>query len=225
MFYSKVTGQQLAPTKELIMNRYWKVGDLAKLTGLTVRTLRFYDQIGLFSPSGQTGTGHRLYNEADLARLQQIVSLKELGLSLEEIKSVLAGEQISPLDIVTLQMARIKEQIELQRKLLVQLERVSRLMQGKAPLTVEDFTSLLQAMKMGHEKLIVERRMSWEHRLDLLVPIFHDTYRLIDSLKRTKPARSTPKPCYNLPIHSVETLIIIANFLQNPTISTKNSQK
>lgn len=150
------------------MKRYWKVGDLAKLTGLTVRTLRFYDQIGLFSPSGQTESGHRLYNESDMSRLQQILSLKELGLSLEEVKSVLAGEQYEPLEIVTMQIARIKEQIKLQHKLLEQLEHVSKLMQGKAPLTVEDFTSLLQAMKMRHEKLVAERRMNWEHRLDLL---------------------------------------------------------
>lgn len=168
MFYSEVTGIQLAQTKELIMKRYWKVGDLAKLTGLTVRTLRFYDQIGLFSPSGQTESGHRLYNESDMSRLQQILSLKELGLSLEEVKSVLAGEQYEPLEIVTMQIARIKEQIKLQHKLLEQLEHVSKLMQGKAPLTVEDFTSLLQAMKMRHEKLVAERRMNWEHRLDLL---------------------------------------------------------
>lgn len=66
------------------MKRHWKVGELAKLTGLTIRTLRFYDQIGLFSPSAHSDSGHRLYNEADLSRLQQILSLKELGLSLEE---------------------------------------------------------------------------------------------------------------------------------------------
>lgn len=150
------------------MKRFWKVGDLAKLTGLTVRTLRFYDQIGLFSPSGQTASGHRLYDESDLQRLQQIVSLKELGLSLEEIKSVLAGELYTPLEIVTLQMDRIKEQIKVQRELLEQLEHVSKLMKGKAPLSVEDFTSLLHTMKLGHEKLVVERRKSWEHRLDLL---------------------------------------------------------
>ncbi|MHA6531658.1 MerR family transcriptional regulator [Paenibacillus sp. BAC0078] len=150
------------------MERHWKVGDLAKLTGLTVRTLRFYDQIGLFSPSGQTDSGHRLYNESDLSRLQQIVSLKEMGLSLDEVKSVLAGEQISPLEIVGLQIDRIKEQIKLQQKLLEQLQHVSKLMQWKAPLTVEDFTRLLQAMKKSHEKLVIERRMSWEHRLDLL---------------------------------------------------------
>ena len=73
------------------MKKIWKVGELAKITGLTVRTLRFYDQIGLFSPSEHSDAGHRLYNEADLSRLQQILSLKELGLTLEEIRSIVTG--------------------------------------------------------------------------------------------------------------------------------------
>jgi len=150
------------------MKQYWKVGDLSKITGLTVRTLRFYNQIGLFSPSSQTKSGHRLYDESDLSRLQQILSLKELGLSLDEIKSVLADEWISPLEIVNLQMTRIKEQIKLQQNLLEQLQHVSKRMQGKAPLAIEDFTQLLQAMKISHEKLVIERRTSWEYRLDVL---------------------------------------------------------
>ncbi|MCP3775986.1 MerR family transcriptional regulator [Paenibacillus sp. MZ04-78.2] len=152
----------------MMMKTYWKIGDLAHLTGLTVRTLRFYDQIGLFYPSEHTESGHRLYNESDLSRLHQILSLKELGLSLEEIKSVLTGGQISPLEIVNLQINRIKEQIKLQQKLLEQLEHVSKLMQGKAQVTVEDFTSLLQAMKMSFEKLVIERQTIWERNLDLL---------------------------------------------------------
>lgn len=150
------------------MKRHWKVGDLAKLTGLTVRTLRFYDQIGLFSPSGQTESGHRLYNELDLSRLHQILSLKELGLSLEEIKSALNGGQISPLEIVELQIDQIKEQIKQQQKLLEQLRYISKLMQGKAEITVEDFTSLLQAMKIRFEKPVIERQTSWERHLDRL---------------------------------------------------------
>ncbi|WP_413789329.1 MerR family transcriptional regulator [Paenibacillus tyrfis] len=100
------------------MKRLWKVGELAKLTGLTIRTLRFYDQIGLFSPSAHSDSGHRLYNEADLSRLQQILSLKELGLSLEEIKSVVTGGHFSPLEIVSLQITRLKETIRMQQKLL-----------------------------------------------------------------------------------------------------------
>ncbi|RTE10634.1 MerR family transcriptional regulator [Paenibacillus whitsoniae] len=150
------------------MERYWKVGDLSRMTGLTVRTLRFYDQIGLFSPSAQTDTGHRLYNERDLSRLTQIMSLKELGISLEEIKSIVGGKQISPLEIVNLQMTRIKEQIQVQQKLLEQLQHVSKLMQGKAPLEVEDFTQLLLAMKTVHEKPVIQQRTSWEYRLDVL---------------------------------------------------------
>ena len=150
------------------MKRHWKVGDLAKLTGLTVRTLRFYDEIGLLSPSDQTESGHRLYSEVNLSRLHQILSLKELGLSLEEVKSALSGGQLSPLEIVNLQMDQIKEQIKQQQKLLEQLRHVSKLMQGKAELTVEDFTNLLQAMKMGFEKPVIERQTSWERHLDLL---------------------------------------------------------
>lgn len=150
------------------MKRHWKVGDLAKLTGLTVRTLRYYDQIGLFSPSAQTDSGHRLYSEPDLSRLHQILSLKELGLSLDEIKSVVIGGQVSPLEIVHLQIGRIQEQMKRQQKLLEQLGRVVELMQGKTPITVEAFTDLLQAMRTGYEKPVLERRMSWERHLDLL---------------------------------------------------------
>ena len=150
------------------MKPYWKVGDIAKLTGLTVRTLRFYDQIGLFSPSSQTETGHRLYDESDLSRLQQLLSLKELGLSLDEIKDVLSAEQISPLEIVHLQTAKLKEQIKRQNKLLDQLHYVSKQMQDKTPVTVEDFTRLLHAMKKNHEKLVIARQQSWERHMDVL---------------------------------------------------------
>lgn len=150
------------------MKQLWKVGDLAKLTGLTLRTLRFYDQIGLFSPSAHSDSGHRLYNQADLSRLQQILSLKELGLSLEEIKSVVTGGHFSPLQIVSLQIARLKETTQMQQKLLAGLESVSELMLLKQPVTVEDFTKLLEMMKKSQEKVILERWMNWEHRLDQL---------------------------------------------------------
>lgn len=159
---------ELATTKGLSMNNLWKVGDLAKLTGLTVRTLRFYDQIGLFSPSGQTDSGHRLYDESDLSRLHQILTLKELGLSLEEIKETLSAKQISPLEMVTLQKQRIKEQIKQHQKLLEQLEHTSKALIGKRTLTVDDFTSLLQAMKMEFEKPVMERKQSWVQHLDKL---------------------------------------------------------
>ncbi|MGH3697251.1 MAG: MerR family transcriptional regulator [Pseudonocardiaceae bacterium] len=70
----------------------WKVGQLARLTGLTVRTLHHYDQLGLLRPSARTPTGHRLYDEPDVRRLYRIVALRELGLPLEAIGELLTGE-------------------------------------------------------------------------------------------------------------------------------------
>ncbi|MFD1952987.1 MerR family transcriptional regulator [Paenibacillus thailandensis] len=150
------------------MQQQWKVGDLAKLTGLTVRTLRFYDQIGLFSPSGHSGSGHRLYNEADIRRLQQILSLKDLGLSLEEIQALLEGQTYTPAEIVSIQIERVRKTIKTQRKLLAALERVAERMTDQEPLSTDAFISLLESMRLAHEKYIIERRMNWENRFDLL---------------------------------------------------------
>ena len=67
------------------------VGALAARTGLTVRTLHHYDAIGLLTPSGRTEAGYRLYTDRDIVRLEQIVLLRGIGLSLTEIGEVLAG--------------------------------------------------------------------------------------------------------------------------------------
>ena len=67
----------------------WRVGQLAELTGVTVRTLRHYDQTGLLHPSGQTSGGHRLYDHANVVRLYRILALRRLRFSLAEIRSLL----------------------------------------------------------------------------------------------------------------------------------------
>jgi DNA-binding transcriptional MerR regulator len=65
------------------------VGDVSHLAGVTVRTLRHYDEIGLLRPSGRTEAGYRLYAQEDLARLQEIIVWRQLGFSLAEIQQLL----------------------------------------------------------------------------------------------------------------------------------------
>lgn len=65
------------------------VGDVARLTGLSVRTLHHYDEIGLLVPAERTGAGYRLYGEAELIRLHDILVLREAGLPLDEIARLL----------------------------------------------------------------------------------------------------------------------------------------
>lgn len=64
------------------------IREVTKQTGVTVRTLRYYDQIGLLPPAGKTEGGHRLYGELELQKLQEIQFLKTLGFSLQEIKDM-----------------------------------------------------------------------------------------------------------------------------------------
>ncbi len=65
---------------------YMTVGEVAKKIGVTVRTLQYYDKEGLLSPSAESEGGRRLYTEKDLVMLHQIISLKSLGFSLDDIK-------------------------------------------------------------------------------------------------------------------------------------------
>ena len=69
-------------------DRRMHIGEVADLTGLSLRTLRFYDDSGVVSPSGRTSGGHRLYTGADVQRLLIIKRMKPLGFSLEEIAGV-----------------------------------------------------------------------------------------------------------------------------------------
>ncbi|GAB3762036.1 VOC family protein [Microlunatus parietis] len=73
---------------------YWRVGELSQATGLTVRTLHHYHQIGLLDPAARSAGGHRLYAPADVRRLMYIVVLRRAGLSLAAIKEVLDRDRI-----------------------------------------------------------------------------------------------------------------------------------
>lgn len=67
----------------------YKVNEVAKMSGTSVRTLHYYDQINLLKPTTVTPAGYRLYSDDDLERLQQILFFKEIGFSLQDIKRIL----------------------------------------------------------------------------------------------------------------------------------------
>ena len=62
--------------------KHYRIGDFANKAGVTVRTIRYYDRIGLLRPTSRSDANQRLYSELDFARLQQILTLKLIGLSL-----------------------------------------------------------------------------------------------------------------------------------------------
>jgi MerR family transcriptional regulator, thiopeptide resistance regulator len=66
----------------------YTVGRVADLSGVTVRTLHHYDEVGLLSPGGRSAAGYRVYEDRDLERLQRILFYRELGFTLDEISTI-----------------------------------------------------------------------------------------------------------------------------------------
>ena len=94
--------------------RAWTVGEVARLAGVTVRTLHHYDQIGLLPPSGRAANGYRTYTAVDLARLQRVLSWRELGFDLEQVAELVAtdGSPDTVADQLRRQHALLTERIE-----------------------------------------------------------------------------------------------------------------
>lgn len=103
---------------------YMTVGEVAKKMGVTVRTLQYYHEEGLFTPSSESEGGRRLYNDKDVIYLYQILSLKHLGFSLEDIKNRLISLD-TPADVANAlgeQAAAMKEKLETLSEALKEIE-------------------------------------------------------------------------------------------------------
>ncbi|MDJ0567903.1 MAG: MerR family transcriptional regulator [Pleurocapsa sp. MO_192.B19] len=108
-----------------------RISELAKLAGVTPRTIRYYEDLGLLQASDRQGTGFRYYTEDELERLQKINLLKTLGLTLDEISSVipllfeeprkLAGKQML-LDILKGHLQAIDQQVDSLTQLRTELQ-------------------------------------------------------------------------------------------------------
>jgi len=128
------------------------VGELAERTGLTVRTLHHYDAMGLLSPSGRTdsahGSGHRLYGAGDVARLQQITSLKLLGFSLEQIREYLARSDYDPRQVVRLHLDRVRSQANELRRLEARLTALADALDRAEVVSADEFLNTIEGMTM-----------------------------------------------------------------------------
>jgi MerR family transcriptional regulator, thiopeptide resistance regulator len=89
----------------------WSIGELAARTGLTVRTLHHYDEIGLARPSRRTSAGHRRYTAEDLRRLHRIVALRGFGFALPEIAALLDDPGLDAVELVRRQLAQAVDRL------------------------------------------------------------------------------------------------------------------
>ena len=155
-------------------NGPWKVGELAAAVGLTVRTLHHYDETGLLRPSDRTDSGHRLYTKNDLHRLQRILSMRQLGFALEQIKEALnePGYAWPAEKVLRLQIETLQQQIKDQQTLIERLQILERLItqNGAADVSAATFIDAMEAMQMLEKYYSKEQLNALEARKTALGP-------------------------------------------------------
>ncbi|KVU21079.1 MerR family transcriptional regulator [Burkholderia ubonensis] len=136
-----------------------KVGELAKRSGLTVRTLHHYHAIGLLTPSARADNGYRLYDRDDIARLHQIQALRRFGLSLAEIGDYLNQPGAPLVDLVAKQITLLDRQIEQSAQLRERLVRLhAQLADGTEP-ELADWLTTLELMTV-YDKYFSEEELA-----------------------------------------------------------------
>lgn len=131
----------------MMMEKKYSIGEFAKLTGITERTLRHYDQIGLLKPSEYTEHGHRKYDDSSIAELQKILVLKFLDVPLLEISEHLKLSQqdlSSTLDIQAKLLEEKRKQID---SVLEIIARVQRTATGQEAIDHDALLVLIHALK------------------------------------------------------------------------------
>lgn len=101
----------------------YTIGQLSKKTGVTVRTLDYYDEIDLLKPSSKTSGGHRLYIEGDIMQLERVLALKYMGFTLEKIKTILEDSSSD-------WKHSVQEQLEMVRQEQKRLKALEQALQG-----------------------------------------------------------------------------------------------
>lgn len=148
---------------------YMTVGEIAKKMGVTVRTLQYYDQKGLLTPSAESEGGRRLYSDKDMVMLHQILSLKSLGFSLSDIK-----KRLIPLDdvadiakVLTEQAADLRRKIRALDKSLADIEKLKAEVLAMRTVDFKKYADIIVNLQMDNEYYYLIKYMEDETLEDL----------------------------------------------------------
>ena len=139
---------------------FMTVGEVAKKMGVTVRTLQYYDKKGLLSPSAESEGGRRLYTDKDLIRLHQIISLKSLGFSLDDIKERLISLE-TPADVanaLTEQADDIRQKIEQLQASLSAIEQLKAEVLQMQTVNFKKYADIIVNLQMKNDSYYLIKR-------------------------------------------------------------------
>lgn len=165
-------------------HKKYSVGEFAEKTGLSIRTLHYYDEIGLLQPERDPASGHRIYSHQDILTLQKILSLKFLGYSLENIAAMMHEPSFTvdlneTLALHLQALEKEKNQIE---KSIISIKRVIKLLEEEVEVDSAVLFSLI------HNMITENRQKEWMERnqlTDVMEAIYNKTENELVSLDQS----------------------------------------
>ncbi|MGI2336405.1 MAG: MerR family transcriptional regulator [Dehalogenimonas sp.] len=117
----------------------YATGELARMSGVSVRTLQYYDRIGLLKPESYSGAGYRRYDEAAALRLQQILFYRELGMELSAIKAIIDKPDFDMLAALQSHRELLEKKAGRLGELLVTVDRTIRKLKGEKDMNIKEY--------------------------------------------------------------------------------------
>ncbi|MED1420190.1 MerR family transcriptional regulator [Bacillus smithii] len=135
-----------------------KVKEVADLVGISVRTLHYYDEIGLLVPEETTESGYRLYSDENLETLQQILFFKELGFPLKKIKDIIYNPSFDRQEALELQRQMLMEKRERLDQMIATIEKTIKHMKGEIQMSNKE---KFEGFDFRHHPYEEEARNRW----------------------------------------------------------------
>lgn len=172
------------------------VKEVADITGVSIRTLHHYDEIGLLVPDDTTDAGYRLYSDANLETLQQILFFRELGFPLKKIKEILESPTFDRLEALKLQRRMLEEKRKRLDRMIRTLDKTIRHAKGEMDMTNEEKFEGFDFSRNPYEE---EARRRWGDRAvdeanervksftDADKEAFNELYRKLAAIRHLPP--------------------------------------
>ena len=119
--------------------KIYTIKKLAEFAGVSVRTLHYYDEVGILKPDFRTANGYRHYGEDAVVKLQQIMFFRELDFSIEEIKEIMSRPDFNVLEALESHRVLLKKRRERLDELLTTLDKTVKTLKGKTEMSIKDY--------------------------------------------------------------------------------------
>ena len=145
----------------------YTVKKLAKISGISIRTLRFYDEIGLLKPAYYGDNNYRYYEEEQLLMLQQILFYRELGFALNDIQRIINSDDFNKLDALVSHKQILEQGLDRTQQLIKTIDKTIEHLRGKYKMKDEELYYGFDSEKQKeHEKYLVKEGIVTQEFLD-----------------------------------------------------------